>query len=156
MEIIKSVIVGEKTYNIGHLQSNTGSWIVRQLLKKFKGMLKQLQEDGVEEQQAPAIVDDGDFAANLIEQLVMELDEAEFGNIQAHALKVITFTDQVNGTPFEQPICLRNGVFAVKELATDIPTINYLTSQSLAANLSAFFTPTGLKAAMQGLQVSSR
>lgn len=156
MEIIKSVPVGNKTYNIGHLQSNTGSWIVRQLLKKFKTMLKQLQEDGIEGEATPTVVDDEEFSANVIEQLVMELDEAEFSNIQAHALKVVSFTDQVNGTPFEQPIYLRNGVFAVKELATDIQTINYLTSQSLIANLSPFFTPTGLKAAMKGEQVSSR
>lgn len=154
-EFLNTVTVGEKQYNIGHFQSGIGSWILKRLMRTFRDFMKSIE--GVEGDETAALnTDPVEFAHNLIQQLLMELDEKEYSTIQRHALNVVSFTDSVAGREFEQSIILKSGTFAIKELATDIGTVDYLTSQALFANLSPFFSQTGLKAAMTGEQVSSR
>lgn len=154
MEALRTVEVKGRKYNIGHLSPTTGSFLTKRLLRHFNDFLKGI--DGAEaDPNAPKPTDE-DFAEQLIQQLLMSVNEEDFANIQRHALNIITVTDFVADRDFEQPIMLKSGVFCFKELNTDIGTIDYLTSQSLFANLTPFFTPTGLKAALRGEQVSSR
>lgn len=152
--ILKTVAFGDRQYNIGHFQSGTGSWIMKRLMRTFREYIKGIE--AIEGDETPAIHSDADFTHNLIQQLLMELKEDEYSVIQRHALNVISVTDTAGGKEFEQPIILRNGLFTYKELNTDIATVDFLTSQSLFANLSPFFSKTGLKAAMTGEQDSSR
>ena len=154
-EILKTVTVDEKQYNIGHFQSGIGSWILKRLMRTFREFMKGIE--GVEGDETAALnTDPVEFAHNLIQQLLMELDEKEYATIQRHALNVVSVTDSVGGKDFEQPIMMKSGSFTIKELATNIGAVDYLTSQALFANLSPFFSQTGLKAAMTGEQVSSR
>lgn len=154
MEVLRTVDVNGRKYNIGYLSPTIGSFLTKRLLRHFNDFLKGI--DGAEaDPNAPKPTDE-DFAEQLIQQLLMSVNEEDFINIQRHALNIVTVTDHVAEKEFEQPIMLKSGVFCFKELNKDIATIDFLTSQSLFANLTPFFTPTGLKAALRGEQVSSR
>lgn len=155
MEYARTVCAIGRDFNIGHLTPETGGFILKRLLREFNDFVKGLDGEGADPN-APKPSDE-EFAETLIQQMLMNLDEKDLANIQRHCLNVVSFTDVAGEREFEQPILLRSGIYSLPELRFDIGTIDYLVSQTLYANLTPFFTPTGLKAALKGqLVVSSR
>lgn len=149
-DALKVVTIGEREYNIGRLSSDVGSFLLMRLVKQFRKMVAALEGEGEgEEQQQPELTDK-EFSESLLQTLLTEMDFEDFKNLQRHALLVVTMTDFVGDKPFKQPIILRSGQFAVKELQNDIGAVMNLTSQTIFANLSPFFTKAGLKGIMTG------
>lgn len=143
-----------EVYNIGAFTASTGSWLTLRLMRAFREYISTLDNDGTESD--PEAEEPENFAEDLIQMLLSNLPENDFATVQRHALSVVSCTQTIGERTFEQPLVLKNGLFANKELTNNIPLILALTSQVMFANLKPFFTKTGLKAVMKGEQVSSR
>lgn len=149
-EPLKIETINGVEYHIGHLNADIGSYLLNRLIKQFRRMLSQMDTSDDEQEQKEPEIDDKEFSEGLIMTLITDLEFEDFKNLQRHALLVVTRTDFAGDRQFQQPIILRTGVFAYKELATDIATVQALTAKVLFANLGPFFTKAGLKAIMKG------
>lgn len=149
-EPLKIENINGHEYHIGYLQANVGSYLLNRLIKQFRKMLSNMDTDGDEQEQKEPEISDTEFSESLIMTLITDLDFEDFNNLQRHALLVVTRTDHAGERAFQQPIILRNGTFAYKEMSTDIATVQALTAKTLFANLGPFFTKAGLKAIMRG------
>lgn len=150
VEPLKVVTVGKHEYHIGRFSSGTGSWLLMRFIKLFRNFIKELDDDGTEEAEDNGKGDTQEFSESLLQTLLSELDAEEFAKIQRHALLVVSRTETVGDRPYQQPVMMPSGKFAFKELNEDISDVMNLTSQAIFANLSPFFTKTGLKAIMRG------
>ena len=150
-EALKIETINGNDYHIGHLNADVGSYLLNRLIKQFRKMLSTMDTDGEDEQeQKEPEISDTEFSEGLIMTLMTDLDFDDFKNLQRHALLVVTRCDFAGERQFQQPIILRNGTFAYKELSTDIATVQALTAKVLFFNLGPFFTKAGLKAILKG------
>lgn len=154
-EIIKSVPIGDEVYNLHHFSSAVGSWLALRFTRAFREYIASIQGEGTATEAAEEQDEPDGFAEQLIQMLLTNFDEETFATVQRHALNAISTTIEIGAKTFNQPIILKSGTFANKEMATNVSLILALTSQSLFANLSPFFTKAGLKAVMNGQQVLS-
>lgn len=153
-EVIKTLELDGNSYTIGRFSSDTGSWLLMRLMKTLRKFISELEQDGIEESETD--IEPEGFAENLIQTLLTDLDFDDFKNIQRHALAVVSRIDYAGEREFQQPIVMRSGAFAFNDLSQNVGIVMALTSQSLFANLSPFFTKTGLKALMKGEIAFSR
>ena len=131
MDLTKDVEISGQRYQIGKMSARSGSWIVVQLITKLMPM-------GIENQLGIEGLSSGRS----------EMSEAEFLNIQDHCLDVCRRYEMVAGQEVAMPIMARPGVFAFKELESNLLTILALTVHALLFNVTPFFEGDGLKSVM--------
>lgn len=151
MEILKTVPIKEKTYNICTLNPDDGSWILKQLMKVFSKFINSQET----EQAAPSTEEPENFAEMLIKQMILELDRDNFLKIRKIALSSVTFNENIGETTAQLPIVLASGIYALPEL-NDIGILDYLSDEVIINNMKPFFTKDGLKAYLTGQLISSR
>ena len=134
MEMSTDIEIRGTRYQIGRLTARTGSWIVTQIVTKMLpfGIEGQLGTGGLPASRA-------------------EMTEADFQNIQDHCLAVCRRYEMTGSTETPMPITVRPGVFAVRELEYDLPTVLALTVQALVFNLSPFFSGDALQPILQAV-----
>jgi hypothetical protein len=148
LQPIKDVIVNQKRYQISKMKADIGSWLLFKLIDSLRKIMQAdttnepVQEQVEQTDEQKKIAAEG--AANAaIKVMLMNLDEELFAKVQKHALGVCGQYAAVGEEEVVLPVLMANGTFAIPELATDIQTVVFLTSQSLFANLSPFFLNGG-------------
>jgi hypothetical protein len=134
MELHKDMTIGSKCYRVNRLKADVGSWITFQLLTKM----------------LPGFVSSQINLAGL-PQSGASISEQDFRSIQHYCLSACyRYEDSAPGV--YMPI-MSNGVFAIKELEYDLPTVLGLTIHCLQFNFADFFSGDGLSVltSLQGL-----
>lgn len=135
----KDIEISGVHYRIGQFTAQVGSWILMQVLQKvlpsFAGP--------VEEQL-------GNLPPNRA-----TMSEEDFYRIQNHCLAICCRYEESPTGRVPMPL-MASGVFAIKELEYDLPTVMALTIQALFFNLTPFFAEGGLSSlsSLQGLSQS--
>lgn len=151
--VIKEVQIGTYTFRIRKFDASTGSWLLMSLMGEMQKAISDLPtSDKPAAEQIEASEDNAAIGA--IQFLLMNLDEEKFARVQSKALNVCdeqkVFADKEAWIPVLTGTRISNF-----DLQTDISTIISLTSQSLFANLSPFFSKSGLSSVFN-LQMGSQ
>jgi hypothetical protein len=143
-ELTKEVVIGEHRYQISRMDAMHGSWIAMQMLTRvFPMNLEDIVRRAAENEgmgQMPSL------PANR-----STLSEEEFRNVQLHCLRVCSRFEMVGANDVAMPIVMPNGVWAIKDLQTDVLTVLALTAQSLVFNISPFFEEGALNPVLESL-----
>ena len=157
MEATKEVVIGDSRYQISRVDSETGSFLLFQLLSSLRKIMK---EDGEENDQPEQTQPTQELTseeqtkqieeatAAMIQSMLMNIDRETFGKIQRDALRVCGQYSAVGETEVILPVLMANGKIAIPALKTDIQTLVALTQRSLHFNLLPFFSNGGFKAVM--------
>jgi hypothetical protein len=144
--VIKEVQVGASNFRIKRFDASTGSWLLMTLMGEMQKALSDLPtvdkpavELSDEEKQAA----EENAATGAIQFLLMNLDEEKFTKIQMKALAVCEVSKFIGEKEVWLPLIDGKRITNF-ELQSDVSTIMTLTSQSLFANLSPFFSKNGL------------
>lgn len=154
MEAIKDIEIGSHTYMIAKMDADSGSWLLMRLMGQLQKAISEMPSSAEVTEQATEETQDTAQAA--IQFLLMNLDQDTFKTVQRHALNVCYRYETVGNAPKPLPVIMTNGRFCYKDLNFDIQSVMRLTSESLFANLSPFFSKDGLKAMLTGERDSSQ
>ena len=149
IEKIKDVPIGDKTYQIGKMQSDDGSWL---LFKLMDAMRKAMSESGAEsspEETSVELTDEQRIAAAdsitnaAVHFMLMNAEKKLFSEIQKLALGVCGEYKLVGSEEAIVPVLRNDGRFNDFSLSTDTQAVAKLTKESLLANLTPFFLNGG-------------
>lgn len=112
--ITKDVPIGETKYRLGKTDARTACWLFS-VLGAYAGNGRLLSALG-------------------------KMSHAEFDEVQAIALRLVSRLDYKDGNEFPMPIVSGGGVWADQELASDAGKVMSLTVEALLFNLSPFLT----------------
>lgn len=142
--VIKELPIGTYTFRIKKFDASTGSWLLMSLMGEMQKAISDLPTSTGDAEQAPSASSEESAAIGAIQFLLMNLDEEKFAKVQNKALAVCDEQKVFdNGKEAWLPV-LTGTRISSPDLQTDISTILSLTSQSLFANLSPFFSKSGL------------
>jgi hypothetical protein len=156
MEATKETVIGSSRFQISRVDSETGSFLLFQLLASLRKVMKEDDEnDEPNKQERPKpelspedqVKQTEDAVSAMIQSMLMNVDRVMFGKIQRDALSVCGQFTAVGETETILPVLMANGKIAIPSLKTDIQTTVALTQQSLHFNLLPFFLSGGFKAA---------
>jgi hypothetical protein len=152
MEAYREIEIKEQRFRIGRMTAMVGARILNTLTL---ATLKQQSEakPNVNTEAAQSEFNDStaeEKADSTVEIMWLaggpSLSEEKYSQIQTQCLQLCSMYPDSNGAA-PVPILMSNGRWAVKELETDISTVNQLIQEALKFNLSPFFTESASKAA---------
>lgn len=146
MDSVKELEINGRTYQIAGFDARTGSKLLARLMARFIKMGSEAASDNSPVTVSEVPADQAENPNALLQFLLLNLSDVDFDYVQTHALAVVTRLEGDSNAPL--PIT-RNGVITPKDLKDDIATIMQLTSESLFANLSPFFTKAAIQKQMQ-------
>lgn len=139
--VIKETVLGVTTFRIRKFDASTGSWLLMSLMGEMQKAISDLPTvEGIAESTEAS---EESAAIGAIQFLLMNLDEEKFAKIQSKALEVCDEQKIMGEREVWLPV-LTGKRISSPDLQNDIETILSLTSQSLFANLSPFFSKNGL------------
>lgn len=141
--VIKEVQIAAYTFRIRKFDASTGSWLLMSLMGEMQKAISDLPTSAGDGEQAPSTGSEESAAIGAIQFLLMNLDEEKFARVQTKALAVCDEQKLFGEKEAWIPV-LTGARISNFDLQTDISTILSLTSQSLFANLSPFFSKSGL------------
>ncbi len=161
IEKIKDVPIGEKTYQIGKIASDDGSYLLFKAMEALRKLM-QSESDGteqstptVEEQTEEQRIEAAESVANIaIQSMLTNADRKLFAEVQKLALGVCGEYKMVGTEEAVVPVLRADGRFNDFKLSTDIQTVAKLTSQALLANLTPFFLNGGFGDTKEQKQIS--
>ena len=130
MDRSKDIFIDEKKYCINKFSAKIGMWIAIRIFPKV------LQFNN-------------GFDLNKIPDL---LAQDEFSDLIDYCLLACQRYENAGTAELPMPIMVKKGLWAIKELEYDLPTVLALCVQVLTFNLSTFFTEKSLKVITEGMK----
>jgi len=152
--VIKEVQIGAYTFRIRKFDASTGSWLLMSLMGEMQKAISDMPTTTSDSESAPSTASEENAAIGAIQFLLMNLDEEKFVRVQSKALEVCDEQKMMNDREVWLPF-LTGKRISNPEFQNDISTTLSLTSQSLFANLSPFFSKSGLSSVFS-LQTDSQ
>jgi hypothetical protein len=144
----KDTTINGVKYRLGRMSAGDGSWIALLLTEKIR---KAREAEGRREMTAKDVekavedakgVDKEQVMITTAIFLVAQLSRKELKDVQAVCLESCSVIELMASAEVPFPI-MEDGIWKRRELEFDGPTVLQLTKESLAFNVSPFFSGTG-------------